>query len=110
MEVCRVFKGANVAVLGADALGGVVAKGQAFGALGVRAKGQVALDFELLPKEGEASAEGFIGSVFASNSEDHSRGCFVLTLGICGEPSGRAWEVGAWVVFFNLSLDCSEVG
>ena len=51
MEVCRVFQGANVAVLGADALGGVVAKGQAFGALGVWAKGQVALDFELLPKE-----------------------------------------------------------
>lgn len=44
------FHGADAALLGAGTLRRVVAKGQAFGALGVRTKGQVALHFELFPK------------------------------------------------------------
>ena len=88
----------------------MVAKGQAFAALRVRPKGQIALDFELLPKMREASAEVFFWGVFAGNGEDHSRSCFVLTLGFCGEPSGRAWEVSARIELFNLRLNSVECG
>ena len=38
VEMCWVFQGTNVAVLGACTLGGVMAEGKAFVALGVRAE------------------------------------------------------------------------
>lgn len=72
VEVSWVFQGTNCAVGGSGALGWVVSKFQASGALGVRSKGKVALHLEPSTKKGEASVEGFICCFFAGNCEDHS--------------------------------------
>ncbi|RPA92770.1 hypothetical protein L873DRAFT_1859333, partial [Choiromyces venosus 120613-1] len=71
VKVCRVFLGADSTMDGTSTLGGVMAEGQASGALGVRTKEQVTLCLKLPSKEREATSQDLFCSIFPNQSDDH---------------------------------------
>ncbi|RPA98032.1 hypothetical protein L873DRAFT_1915443, partial [Choiromyces venosus 120613-1] len=71
VKVCCVFLGADSTVDGTSTLGGVVAKGQASGAWGVRNKGQVMLCLKLPSKEREVTSQDLFCSIFPKQSDDY---------------------------------------